>query len=507
MVAVILALIFNSNTMKRHYHIICLTIGVITLFAACKKDYVTLTIKTQDYSSQEKTHVESANGVHYTCWDNNDQIMVNGTTTTVTSSSISVPTAAEYYAVYPASCVNGTSVSSNTDITLPAVYTWSESGGKQQLQAPMAAKAVTGADGNVLFFKNLCTLLKIHLTNNITVHNINVHSKTANLSGTATVTIEDGGNVTMGPVSGEKHVSLFFPEGKPTGTSGMDFYIPVPALSASETLYVAVVATVSGHKNVYLRGVPVTANLPANMVISLNVFPTIGGYKVAEMVSYLQGRRTSSGGGMYRPYINSCVKPNGNTTITTSITTEGSNANAPTSNKEQFVYGINVDAQSTPTLFYLWRKPAGVNYDLVQTGTVRPSDVTSFDENSSTSINITQAPNALMVNGDTYTTSSSWTGVSSNPIWIFGANNDSKSRHFMGRMYYFRIEDNSGWRFYGEPVTVSVANWNNVKFEYLRHGYGATTGVVPCMYDYVSGEFFSTEESTTDGPVHFGYGN
>ena len=77
----------------------------------------------------------------------------------------------------------------------------------------------------------------------------------------------------------------------------------------------------------------------------------------------------------------------------------------------------------------------------------------------------------------------------------------------MGRMYYFRIEDNSGWRFYGEPVTVSVANWNNVKFEYLRHGYGATTGVVPCMYDYVSGEFFSTEESTTDGPVHFGYGN
>lgn len=493
--------------MKKHFHIICLTVGIMTLFAACKKDYVTLTLKTQDYTSQEKTHIESANGVNYTCWDNNDQIMVNSTTTTVTSSSINVPTDEEYYAVYPASCVNGTSVTSSTTITLPAVYTWSESNGVQQLQAPMAAKAVTGANGNVLFFKNLCTLLKIHMTNNVTVHNINIHSKNANLSGTATVTIGDGGNVTMGPVSGEKHVSLFFPEGKHTG-GGMDFYIPVPALAANDTLYIGVVATKSDGKGVFMRGVPVTADLPANMVISLNVFPSIGDYKVGAMVSYLQGRRISSGGGMYRPYINSRVKPNGNTTIYTSITTEGTNSeSAPTVNPEQFIYGINVNAQSTPTMFYLWRKPKGESTDLVQTGTVRPSSVTSFDKGSNTIINITHAPNGLTVNGTTYPTSSSWSGSSDNPIWIFGANNDSGSRHFIGRMFYFRIQDNSGWRFYGEPVTVSVANWNHLKLEYLRHGYGATTGVVPCMYDYVSGEFFSTEECTTSGPVHFGYGN
>jgi hypothetical protein len=497
--------------MKRHFHIIFLTVGVMILFAACKKDYVTLTLKTQDYSSQDKTHIADANGVHYTCWDNNDQIMVNGTTTNVTNSTISVPTSSDgYFAVYPASCVNDPSVTSSTQITLPAVYTWIESNGVQQLQAPMAAKAVTGDHGNVLFFKNLCTLLKVHLTNNITVHNINIHSKNANLSGTATVTIRDGGDVTMAAVSGEKHVSLYFPNGYTTTGNGKDFYIPVPELATGETLYVSVVATVGGNKGVYLRGVPVnTGGLPANLLVSLNIFPTIGQYKVASIVSYLQGRRTSSGGGMYRPYINSRVIPNENTTIITSITTEGSNANAPSSYKEQFIYGVNVDAQSIPTMFYLWKKPEGSSTDLVQTGTARPDNVASFEENSETQITITHAPSGLTVNGTTYPTSSSWNTSSDNDIWIFGANNDSRSRHFMGRMYYFRIQDNSGWRFYGEPVIVEVAKWDQANMKYLRNGYGAISGNVPCMYDYVSGEFFSTEMATGSGdslsPVHFGY--
>lgn len=499
---------------KISFNIFVFAAALMLMTTGCKKDsgIVTLSLQTEKYTSQEKTHIETANGVSYTCWDNGDQIKINGTTTEVSGSSVSVTQAENYYAVYPASCVNGDAVTASTSITLPAVYEYTVSSGHQVLGAPMAAKAVEGESGQILFFKNLCTLLKIHVTNNVTVHNINIHSENTNLSGTATVTIGDNGNISLGSVSGNKYVSLYFPEGQYTGASaGMDFYIPVPALAAPETLYVGVVATVGGQKGVYLRGAPVTASLPANLVIPMNIFPTIGSYNVASIVTYLAGNRQGTGSGYQRPYFDSRVEANNTTRIYTSLETMNAGGLVlPTAPTAEFLYGINVDV-SQSAVFYLWNAPMSGTNDLVQTGRgrIQPS---TFAASSTDRIVISHTPSELVIKNETtgdrsVTAISTPSSYSNSSIWVFGAKNDANKRYYLGKMHYFNIKDASGWRFHGIPTKVTVANWDSKLSLYgLTHGITAGSGFVPCMYDYVSGEFFSSEE-TTGGGVHFKYGS
>ena len=485
----------------------------MVLTTGCKKDsdVVTLSLQAEKYNSQEKTHIETANGVSYTCWNDGDQIKINGTITSVSGSSVSVEYDEDgYYAVYPASCVSG-NVAASTSITLPAVYEYRTSDGHQVLEAPMAAKAVDGGSGKILFFKNLCTLLKIHVTNNVTVHNINIHSENANLSGTATVTIGDNGNISLGTVSGNKYVSLYFPEGQYTGaSSGMDFYIPVPALDAPENLYVGVVATVSGQKGVYLRGAPVTASLPANLVIPLNIFPTIGTYNVASIVTYLGGNRQGTAEGYQRPYFDSRVEANNTTQIYTSLETMYVDGVVGPTNVAQFLYGINADPAHS-AVFYMWKAPMSGTNDLVQTGRNRIEPLT-IAASSTDRIVISHTPSKLVVKNETtgdrsVTDISTPSAYNNSSIWVFGAKDDNNKRYYLGKMHYFNIKDASGWRFHGIPAKVAVGTWDDKLSVYgLTHGITAGSGNVPCMYDYVSGEFFSSEE-TTGGGVHFKYGS
>lgn len=498
---------------KISFNILAFAVLLTVVETGCKKnsDIVTLSIQTEKYNTQEKTHIENANGVSYTCWDSGDQIKVNGTTTSVSGSSVSVPQAENYYAVYPASCVNSANVGSSTSITLPAVYEYTESGGYQVLKAPMAAKAVNGGSGQILFFKNLCTLLKIHVTNNITIYNINIHSKTASLSGTATVTIGDEGNITMGSVSGNKYVSLYFPEGKYTGSSGTgkDFYVPVPVLASGEELYVSLVASTGVYKNVYYRGVPVTANLPANLVIPLNMFPTVGPYISGTGKAYLMGKRGEVYEGSYRrPYVNTRVKANQGTTIEMELSPK--NEGLALESYTPFLYGQNGN-ENNPVMFYLWRATAP-NTDIAQTGTKRVAPARGFLSAESDKLNhrykITHSPTSFLI--ENLTSGTSWDSVytgtpatytSSQPIYLMWAYNDNQNRKFMGKCYYFRISDASGIRFNAIPVIVDVSKFDSFTSKGLTHGITAGAGSVPCFYDMVSGEYFSSETTNT----HFSY--
>lgn len=487
------------------------------MFVGCKKDASVdvLTLRTENYVSQEKTHIVSANDVYYTVWDNGDEIMVNGSVCTLSdgSDNVTVEHSDKYYAIYPASCVSSASVTcSTTNITLPEVQIYREnSDGKQILSAPMAAQSVSNGNGNILFFKNLCTLVNVHVTGNVKVHNINVHSNGTPLSGTATVDISNPTNPTLGTVTGKNHVSLYFPNSYQTPSAGKDFFIAVPSVSEGETLHVTLAATlVNGDvKKIYLRSAPVLQNLPANMIIPLNIFPSVGNYSVAQCLVYLAGNRQSVGGtGYQRPYVNTGINPTETTIITMSLATSPTIASGdlPTGAQSQFLYGVN-GYNYENCLFYMWKYTSGRTTDLVQTGRnrVEPEGLSSTP--SDTRILLTHTPTSIilktMTSGATVKTDFSAPShyEGSNPIYLMGAY--GSTNHFLGKCHYFRIEDASGLRFYGIPVKISVADWNNkIVARGLDHGNGATNGYVPCFYDMVSGEFFSSEENG----VHFKYG-
>jgi hypothetical protein len=490
----------------------------ILLISGCKKEsgVVTFTLKADNYQSQEKTHMEYANGVYYTCWNDGDEIMINGNTAAVSDGSATISVAQDasqnYYAIYPASCVEGTAVTSSTLITLPSVYEYTtDISGKQIIGAPMAAKAINDGNGQVLFFKNLCTLLKIKVASNITVYNINIHSTITPLSGIATVTIEGQQSdiINMSAVSGEKHVNLIFPQGDATG-SGKEYYIPVPPLPSGETLHVSVWAKInnSGKKNIYLRSTTTSGPLPSNLVIPMNIFPSMGSYLIATGVTYLGGNIT----GGKRPYFDTRIKANQNTTIVTSLVPERDNGAHIASSGSQFIYGINVGS-STPGMFYMWNKPSTSSNttDLVQFGLHRVTpDNDIFPCDNSNRIVLTQTPSYIGLKEypfapsniltQSYSPSDAFNTTST--IWAFGANGDSQ-RRYLGKCHYFRIYDNKGVRFYGIPVTVKKDDWDDkLVNRNLSHGNTVSGGLVPCFYDLVTGEFFSSEENG----VHFKYG-
>lgn len=495
---------------------------ILLAFVGCKKDdgYLTFSLKTANYQSQGKTHMEVANGVCYTCWNDGDQIKVNGSVATISGSdtTITVSTSTNgYYAIYPASCVSGT-VGSSTTITLPSVYEYSEQNGNQVLNAPMAAKAVSNNNKNLLFFKNLCTLLKIHVVGSVTVHNINIHSSSTALSGTATVSINgpEQNNISMSSVTGKNHVSLHFPSGSYTGSDGKDYYIPVPALPVDDTLHIALVATINsnGSKRVYMRSTTTQKALPANLVIPMNVFPEHGRkYEVGACVTYLMGNRlTTDNGGYIRPYINTLVHANQGTTIEMSLSPANDDIPLETT-YAPFIYGQN-GSQGNPVMYYLWNAPVNsATTDIAQTGSKLVTPEANYlcaTANLNDRYYISHTPNSFTIsniNSNTNTTreyshnGTPATYTSVDPIYLMGAAGDDGNRRFMGKCYYFRVSDGSGKVFDGIPVKVPYLSFNQFLSWNIAHGQTAASGDVPCMYDLVSGEFFSSEVQG----VHFKY--
>jgi hypothetical protein len=358
-------------------------------------------------------------------------------------------------------------------------------------------------------------LLKIHVTENIYVHNINIHSSTTALSGSATVSIAGPkeNEISMSSVTGEKYVSLHFPSGCLTPSSGKDFFIPVPALPNGEILHIAVVATnnTTGNKMVSMRSTTTSQALPANMVIPMNVFPTIGNYQVGTCVTYLMGNRLTNNGRYIRPYINTLVHANQGTTIEMSLSPANDVIPLETS-YTPFIYGQN-GGPNAGVMFYLWKAPySSTTSDIVQTGTKRDNPEANFlcaTEDLTDRYFISHSPNSFSIKNITKNTERVYphngtpaTYTSVDPIYLMWAVGDNDNRKFMGKCHYFRVTDGSGKVFDGIPVTVPVAKFDQFLNMNIAHGITASAGVVPCMYDLVSGEFFSSE---TAG-VHFIYG-
>ncbi len=221
--------------------ILYMAIAVLA-FAGCKKETNVTTLRTtiQGFHSAKdaKVYIDAQ---HYACWHTTgDQVILNNSTQSVTKDDndyyhIAVAegdqNATIFYSIYPASAVNGTSVSAQTSVTLPAVQVYQEVEGKQVVEALMAAMGKQRLE-----FKNLCALLEVEVTDlpsDAKLTKIEVSTTTgAALCGTGNVTFTSSNNISLGPltggINGGKTIKLQFDyDTKDNGK----YYVVVPPVS------------------------------------------------------------------------------------------------------------------------------------------------------------------------------------------------------------------------------------------------------------------------------------
>lgn len=268
-----------------------------TLFIGCVKDNeLVFNVDVERLGSDSKMYIDD----NYACWDNNDDVKINSTTTHVslainnskyqaTISGVPVAGDENYYAIYPASYCASTFLN-GASITLPNSVNYAETQGHQIIKAPMCAYVnTTGSDGNVMKFKNICTLLKIHVaqTNNIAT-SIVVESSTVNLSGSAIVSFDDSGNPTLGSItSGSKWITLDLGSGVSLNVAGgRDFYVPIPSIASGTDLKITINDKFSQS---YVKQITSTNTVPVNTIISI-ASATVNPNDDFEFFDYVESR-------------------------------------------------------------------------------------------------------------------------------------------------------------------------------------------------------------------------
>ena len=221
--------------MKKN-NILCILLASLALMTSCKKD-----VDFVDFDAvidhPSKVYID---GNRFPCWNEGDEVKINGTAyglENITGSSAHISHVAQsdnYYAIYPTSIAQGT-VTTSTTVTLPEVQkykTFTSNGVSQQrVEIPMGAYTTYNSNRNTLQFKNLCSVVRVKITNDIDatetgnaaidyanntenhgemqILKITIEAGTTLLSGTGIATIVgDGVNDHIAITSGKKRVSL-----------------------------------------------------------------------------------------------------------------------------------------------------------------------------------------------------------------------------------------------------------------------------------------------------------
>ena len=235
----------------RTISIIAAAIGIF-MAVGCKKESegITLGASIANDNNIAKVHLSADN---QPLWDSNDPVWVNGDDTRVISDISTsdgtyakikgVTSSTSYLAIYPAEMA--TSNASNASIIIPASQTYDAN----KIKFPMVA--YSDNSNKHLFFYNLCSLLKVSVTNNITngptlsLKKISVRSSDNLLCGTMALTVSSS-TVTAGtPTNGGKEVELDLGSGvsvAPSATS-QDFYIVVAPFAAENDITITVTTT------------------------------------------------------------------------------------------------------------------------------------------------------------------------------------------------------------------------------------------------------------------------
>lgn len=199
--------IINEKNMMNYMKKILNSVIVLAVIAACmipagcqkENKVVTLNAKI-DNTGSSKVYINNITPY----WVDGDGIFIN-TSGSYTISSASSNTAviqnvnesSPYRAVYPASIVTSTDISSSSSVsvTLPRTQYYAETtDGNQVVPVPMGAYLTSGT---MLQFHNICSLVKVNITNGLsgnsefTLSGIEMVAASATLSGAGTATVEE----------------------------------------------------------------------------------------------------------------------------------------------------------------------------------------------------------------------------------------------------------------------------------------------------------------------------
>lgn len=248
---------------------VCLLAVAGMMMTGCKKEGEKVTLRAIiDTENDGKAYL---NENKFPVWESNDPIWVNGVQKSVTPSNsdlrkgtvADVEPADGYMAVYPYDenvSNNGTSVTVN----IPRVQDFVPNGNNGQKIVPTMAAYTTG---NTLLFKNLHSLIKVHVANNtnaaFTIKRIVVNSSSKITgSATAAMTASDVTALEMNSTS-YNDATLEFADEEPlaniaaNNTTGVDFYIAVAPLSNCPTFTVTLYTNDSKYIGVQFSDVSV----------------------------------------------------------------------------------------------------------------------------------------------------------------------------------------------------------------------------------------------------------
>lgn len=211
---------------------------MLACMVSCQKDFSTLRLEIESYNG-EKLHL---NGANYSCWDNGDELSINGRIHAISldasahSATIALDAtesgAEDFYAIYPASVWNRW-VSGQLNINWPTTQTYCTNSNGQVLEAPMFAYC-ENSSGESLKFKNLGALLAVTVAADngspVTVKSITVRSNEgAYLSGAGSMSF---GSDTAAVIEDKNYVTLDCGDGVTVNSSATKtFYIAIPPVT------------------------------------------------------------------------------------------------------------------------------------------------------------------------------------------------------------------------------------------------------------------------------------
>ena len=260
---------------------VCLLAVAGMMMTGCKKEGEKVTLKAIiDTENDGKAYL---NGDNFPVWESGDPIWVNGeqksvtpSTSTPTNGTIAdVESSNGYLAVYPYD-ENISNDGASVTVNIPRVQNFVSNGNNGQKVVPTMAAYTTG---NTLFFKNLHSLIEVHVTNNtseaFTIKRIVVNSSSKITgSATAAMTASDVTSLVMNSNS-YNDATLEFADEEPqatiaANTNGVTFYVAVAPMSNCSTVTVTIYTTDSKYIGVQFTDVSLRRSRIAPVSITVS---------------------------------------------------------------------------------------------------------------------------------------------------------------------------------------------------------------------------------------------
>lgn len=246
--------------------LLAVTFMAALFFVCCQKDTTTLRARIDNFGGNSKVYMGGTN-FNIPTWSLGDTIWVDYTTNTNHSyllndisgsgvATLSLPNNPTYCALYPfgMGSVSGTTAT----LSIPQVQRYYEKGGKQVVNAPMAACTLNDPAGTITFH-NLGALLAINIECNILTHTsmdvwevkVTSEDRTLPLWGNATVDISDPSAIFQcSPAASGDPYTVSLKKFNSSNTAVKLFSLNTTT-NKTKTVYVYVPAVPSGTNNRY----------------------------------------------------------------------------------------------------------------------------------------------------------------------------------------------------------------------------------------------------------------